>query len=123
MPERPVAELEQAQYVVRAGLARASTLIDGTGEHSLLPGLTGFSVQSAPGVSVQDLARGGGFRNRQISVTTREALVRHGFDLLFPTPGRGAYHATVRVPYPLPVNIAELLASLFVQTPNPYPVS
>jgi hypothetical protein len=90
---------EADQYVVRAGLARPDSLIAGTTVHRLIPGLTGSSVQSAP---VEALARGGQFRNRQISVTTRRALQQYGFDLVFPTTGRGAYHATVRAPDPLP---------------------
>jgi hypothetical protein len=113
---------EADQYVVRAGIARPDNLIAGTTAHRLLPELTGFSVQSAPGVSVEELARGGQFRNRQISVTTRNALQRHGFAVVFPTPGRGAYHATVRAPDPLPPDTAVLLSSLFVQCPNPHPV-
>jgi hypothetical protein len=116
-------EEEADQYAVRAGLARPDNLIAGTTAHSTpLPGLTGFSVQSSPGVSIDELARGGQFRNRQISVTTASALRRNGFELVFPTPGRGAYHATVRVADPLPQDTAALLSGLFVQCPNPHPV-
>jgi hypothetical protein len=113
---------EADQHVVRAGLARPANLIAGTTMHRMFPELTGFSVQSAPGISIEELARGGQFRNRQISVTTVGTLRRHGFETAFPTPGRGAYHATVRVPDPLPPDIAALLSSLFVQCPNPHPV-
>jgi hypothetical protein len=103
-------------------LARPANLIAGTTRHHTIPELTGFSVQSAPGISIDELARGGQFRNRQISVTTVGALRRHGFETVFPTPGRGAYHATVRVLEPLAPDIAVLLSSLFVQHPNPHPV-
>src|SRR5271166_2064645 len=113
---------EADQYVVRAGMARPDHLIAGTAAHRLLPGLTGFSVQSAPGVSIEELARGGQFRNLQISVTTVSALQWRGFEVVFPTPGRGAYHATVRAPDPLPPATALLLSGLFVQYPNPHPV-
>ena len=113
---------ETDQYVVRAGIAQPDNLIAGTTAHRLLPELRGFSVQSAPGVSVEELARGGQFRNRRISVTTRNALQEHGFEVVFPTPGRGAYHATVRAPDPLPPDTAALLSSLFVQCANPHPV-
>lgn len=116
-------EVEAVQYVVRAGLARPENLTAGTSKHSVIPELTGFSVQSAPCISIAELARGGQFRNRQISVTTTGALRRHGFETVFPTPGRGEYHATVRVPDPLPPGIAALLSSLFVQVPNPHPVA
>jgi hypothetical protein len=88
----------------------------------MIPELTGFSVQSAPGISIGELARGGQFRNWQISVTTVGVLRSHGFETVFPTPGRGAYHATVRVPDPLPPVIAALLSSLFVRVRNPHPV-
>lgn len=113
---------EVDQHVVRAGMARPDNLIAGTTAHRLLPGLTGFSVQSAPGVSIDELARGGQFRNLQISVTTVSTLQRHGFEVVFPTPGRGAYHATVRAPDPLLPATALLLSGLFVQCPNPHPV-
>ena len=62
------------------------------------------------------------FRNRQISVTTLRALRRHGFETVFPTPGRGAYHATVRVPDPLPPDIAELIARIGVGSEAEVPI-
>jgi hypothetical protein len=40
----PALEDEADQYVVRAGMARPDNLIAGTAEHSLVPGLTGFSA-------------------------------------------------------------------------------
>lgn len=110
------------QYVVRAGLARPANLIAGASMHRMIPELAGFSVQSLPGISIAELARGGQFRNRQISVTTVGARRRHGFETVFPTPGRGAYHATVQVPDSLPQDIAALRCSLFAQVPNPHPV-
>jgi hypothetical protein len=113
--------LDVDQYVVRAGLGRPGPLIVGTTPHRDIPGLTGFSVQSAPGLSVDELMRGAGFPHTWISVTTLDALQRHGFDLVFPTPGKGAYHATVRAPYPLSPDMAMLLSGLFTRRRNPYP--
>jgi hypothetical protein len=84
--------------------------------------LFGFSVQSAPGISVDELARAGLFPHLQISVTTLDILQRHGFDLVFPTPGGGMYHATVQILYPLPPDMASRLSGLFHQRRNPYPV-
>jgi hypothetical protein len=107
------------QFIVRAGLARPANLIDGTAPHATVPGLTGFSVQSAPGVPVAALAAAGQFRNGQISVTTLREIRRAGFEIVFPTPGRGLYHATVRVPYPLTSAFAVRLSFLFEQCPNP----
>jgi hypothetical protein len=77
------------QYVVRAGMVRASTLIAGTTAHRDLPDLAGFSVQSAQGVSVDELARGGQFLNPKISVTTRARLHWYRIKIVFPTPGKG----------------------------------
>jgi hypothetical protein len=108
------------QYVVRAGLARPGNLISGTTPHRDIPGLTGFSVQSAPGVSVCELARGGEFRNGWISVAKVSDLRRRGFEIICPTPGKGLYHATCRVAYPLPMERAFLLSSLFIRRPNPH---
>jgi hypothetical protein len=86
------------QYVVRAGLVRPGPPIAGTTPHRLVPGLTGFSVQSAPGIQAEELARAGTFPHPRIGVTTVAVLEGHGFRLVFPTPGEGAYHATVRAP-------------------------
>jgi hypothetical protein len=44
-------------HVVPARLARLDKLIAGTAAHRLLPDLTGFSVQSAPRVSIEERAR------------------------------------------------------------------
>jgi hypothetical protein len=109
-----------AQYVVRAGIAQPRTLIEGTAAHRLVRGLYGFSVQSAPGVAVEELALAGRFPHVQISVTTVELLQAHGFTVVFPTPGKGAYHATVRTPWPLALAGATLLSNLFTRRPNPY---
>jgi len=109
-------------YVVRAGIARPADLILGTRVHRAVPGLIGFSVQSWPGVPVEELARAGRFRNAQVSVTTVDALARQGFEVVLSTLGKGDYHATVRAAHPLPPEVAARLASLFIRRRNPYPV-
>jgi hypothetical protein len=119
--EAAAARICVMQYVIRAGLAHPRTLVLGTTPHREVPGLSGFSVPSAPGVSVDELANGAGFPHTWISMTTRDVRVRHGFDLVFPTPGKGAYHATVRTPCPLPPEIAILLSGLFTRHRNRYP--
>jgi hypothetical protein len=96
-------------------------LIEGTASHRLVKGLYGFSVQSAPGVAVEELALAGRFPHVQISVKTVELRQAHGFTVVFPTPGKGAYHATVRTPWPLSLANAMLLSSLFRRRRNPYP--
>ena len=109
----------QLQYVVRAGIATPSQLRAGT--RFSVNGF-GFSIQTAPGVSVDELARGGQFPNRQISVTTVQELRGAGVAVNFPTPGAGAHHGTIIVPRPPPPRIFEKIASLFTQRPNPFPV-
>ena len=76
-----------------------------------------FSVQSAPGVSVPELAKAGKFKNKKISVTTVKVLEELGARVV-DTPGKG-YHRTVVVPYPLTEVQAELLSRAFVRMPNP----
>ena len=109
----------QPQYVVRAGVATPFQLRAGT---RLTVNGYGFSIQTAPGVSVDELARGGRFPNRQISVTAVQQLRDVGVTVNFPTPGAGAHHGTVVVPSPPPPGIFEAISSLFTQRFNPFPV-
>jgi hypothetical protein len=118
-----VDQVTHVHYVVRAGIARPVDLIVGTKEHRDVSGLIGFSVQSWPGVPIGELARAGGFRNPQISVTTADTLTRHGFEVTLLTPGKGAYHATVRAAHPLPLDVAARLSLLFTRRRNLYSVS
>jgi hypothetical protein len=85
--------------------------------------LFGFSVQYQPGKTVQELATAGRFRNAHISVTTAEELIAAGFSVgyavsIVPSPGAG-YHHTVQVPFPLPLDLAVALSTVFTQRPNP----
>jgi len=57
---------DEVQDAVRGGVTTPESLIARSTEHLAVPGLYGFSVQSAPGLSVNDLARAGAFPNRQI---------------------------------------------------------
>jgi hypothetical protein len=72
-------------------------------------------------VPVEELARGGAFRNGWIGVAPITALTRHGFEVVWPTPGKGLYHATFRVHHKLTLDVAFLLGSPFVRRPNPHP--
>jgi hypothetical protein len=85
----------QPQYVVRAGVATPFQLRAGT---RLTVNGYGFSIQTAPGVSVDELARGGRFPNRQIGITTVEQLRGAGVTVNFPRPGAGTHHDTVVLP-------------------------
>jgi RHS repeat-associated protein len=118
------------QYVVRGGVATVRQLTGGTGplNPAHFGGLTsGFSVQSAPRKSVYELARGGHFRNLQISVTRKSALIAAGalvgYNLrVVPTPSsRSENHCTVNAPYPLPEELATALSAIFFPMPNPFP--
>ena len=102
-------------------MAQPASLIEGTAPHRLVSDLHGFSVQLAPNVTVEKLARAGRFPHQQIGVTTFELLEAHDFTVVFPTPGKGAYHATVRTAWPLPLAVAMLLSSLFTRRRNPHP--
>jgi len=117
-----VDQVTHVHYVVRAGIARPVDLIVGTKEHRDVPGLIGFSVQSWPGVPIEELARAGRLPHLQISVTTVAALRQGGFEIVLSTPGKGDYHATVRARHPLPREAAVRLSLLFTRRRNPYPV-
>jgi hypothetical protein len=115
--------VDVGHYIVRAGLVRPRSLIAGTTRHLDIPGLSGFSVQSAPGLSVEELARAGRFPHSWIGVTDLDTILLHGFKLVFPTPGKGDYHATIRTSYPLSPDAAVLLSRLFIRHRNPYRVT
>ena len=108
---------EQDVFVVRGGIATPEQLQNGVAEHIAVPGLTGFSVQSEPGKTIEELAAAGQFRNAQISVTTVRELENAGVKLE-PTPGRG-YHKTAMTPMPLPPDQAAKISAVFKPVPNP----
>ncbi|HEY8325154.1 MAG TPA: hypothetical protein VIG77_11725, partial [Ktedonobacterales bacterium] len=61
-------------WVVRAGEASAQSLMQGYAEHNHIPGLYGFSVQYAPGLSLDDLALSGRFPNATVSFEDEAVL-------------------------------------------------
>jgi hypothetical protein len=77
----------------------------------------GFSVQSAPGRTIQDLASH--LPNRQVGHTTVGEIRSLGYDVI-PTPGAGL-HATVIVPQNWSREAADQLASLFRGARNESP--
>ena len=107
------------QFVVRGGVATARHLRAGT--RMSING-HGFSVQTAPGLSPADLARGGRYPNRQISVATVNQLIAAGVSVRWPTPGAGACHGTVLVPEHASDDLFDLLAALFTPQTNPFPM-
>lgn len=72
---------------------------------------------------VDELARGGYFPNKQISVTTvQELQAIPGVNVNAPTPGYGDYHGTVNVPNPPPPGLFNAISGVFAQKSNPFPV-
>jgi hypothetical protein len=113
----PIAIDEKCPYAVRAGIATPVQIQKGVAEHIHSPGITGFSVQSAPGKTIEELAAAGLFPNPQISVTTVCALNSVGVPVV-PTPGRG-YHNTAVTPMPLSNEQAAVISAVFTTRPNP----
>jgi len=107
-------------YVVRAGIATAEQLANGTADSQ---NGHGYSVQSQYNVPWQELARGGNFPNGQVSVSQVGALTAiPGVTVNIDTPGRGQYHSTVNVnPAIAPPNVNELMSATYRQYVNPYP--
>ena len=121
-------------WVVRAGEAKPLDLINGYALHKGVPGLYGFSVQYAPGKSVEELARAGQFANGQISYADEaqlaQAVAPLGFTIrLVNSPGTGFHHtfcviydATNTQRTQLPEPVAQALAATFKRRPNPHRV-
>jgi hypothetical protein len=80
-------------------------------------GVFGFSVQSAPGVPLDQLAAW--CRNKTIGFTTVGAIRVLGYDVKV-TRGAG-FHATVEVPRDWAPTRAEQLARIFREAINPSP--
>jgi hypothetical protein len=111
---------EQPQYVVRGGEGKARDFEKGT---AMTQNGFGFSVQTAPGVIVEELARGGGYPNKQISVTTVDRLQSiPGVIVTTGTQGAGDYHGTVNIPYPARSGVFDSISGVFTPQPNPFPV-
>jgi hypothetical protein len=101
--------------VVRGGRVSGETLHGGCGHHE---GIFGFSVQTWPGMSIDELAKAGDVPHSRLAVTTVRALRAAGCDVV-PTRGWGR-HATVQVPESWSVEDASKLVSLFEIMENPY---
>jgi RHS repeat-associated protein len=109
------------QYVVRAGAAAANSIQTGT---AITINGYGFSVQTAPDLSPEQLASGApNIQNYgAYSYTTVQQLEEiPGVTVTWPTPGGGDNHGTVNVPYPPPPGIFDLISGTFTTVrPNPF---
>ncbi len=124
--------MNEPHWVVRGGIAQAADLQNGYREHLAVPGLSGFSVQAHPVLSIDELAAAGQFSNRQISYVAHDDLVAAaqscGYNVsIIPSPGWG-YHHTVTASTmagsalaDLPDDLATALSACFMRMPNPTP--
>jgi hypothetical protein len=99
-----------------------------------MPGLYGFSVQFAPGKTVDELAQAGRFPHPLISNATTDALAAAlrllGYSMrLVKSPGQGYYHtfavlcdANGTMLQALPRDAALALGQTFRRRPYPYQV-
>ncbi len=82
--------LPDDSWVIRGGQNRAADIERGFGTHP--SGATGISVESGPGLSVEELA--GGVPHGQVGVTTVGQVRAAGGDVV-KTSGRSRNHATL----------------------------
>ena len=108
------------QYVVRGGLADPNNLIAGSQSTNFLGGISGFSVTTAPGLSVPQLAQAGNYPNGSISWTTTGQLATLGLGVVSTPTSSNPFHGTVIVPIPLSLPLATAISAQFQTILNPY---
>jgi len=114
---------DQATLVVLAGAVTPQRLQKKVSGYRNLPNVIGFSVQSTPQKTIQDLAAAGGFFDPLLSVTTVGELQKAGQSAgvnikVISAPGR-RFHSIVLTPRRLSNPAAQALSSVFQQMPNP----
>jgi len=117
------ASSDQSIVVVFGGVATPQRLQRRVSGYRNVPDVIGFSVQSAPKKTIEELTAAGQFYNRLLSVTTvgeiQEAGRSVGVNIkVIPAPGRG-FHSIVVAPRPLPNSAAKALSNVFRPIPNP----
>jgi hypothetical protein len=116
-----------SEWIVRGGLCKTGDLQAAYKPVLNMPGVYGFSVQYAPGVSVDDLIVAGRFPHTWVSWADRDdlekALQKLGYVmLLIRTAGRGFHHDLAvsimqqgQILDHLPQNAAAALSAVFKQ--------
>jgi peptide/nickel transport system substrate-binding protein len=117
------ASSDQSTIVVFGGEVTPQKLQRRVSGYRNVPNVIGFSVQSAPKKTIEELTAAGQFYNRQLSITTvgelQEAGQSVGMNIkVIPAPGRG-FHSIVVAPRPLPNPAAQALSKVFRSIPNP----
>ncbi|MBS0219459.1 MAG: hypothetical protein JSR91_01835 [Proteobacteria bacterium] len=107
------------QYVLRGGLAAPANLQQGVGVVTGYEPMTGFSVTSAPNMTLDQLAKYAQYPNAMISFTTTRDLANMGYPVA-PTPlnrpdGPDPLHSTVQTPMPLPDAEAQAISKAFAR--------
>jgi hypothetical protein len=114
---------DPAALVVFAGAMTPQTLQRRVSGYRNVPGIQGFSVQSAPHKTLEELVAAGGLGRRALSVTTVGALQEAGQSVglqieVVRAPGRG-FHSIVVTPPALSTPAAQVLSKVFRGRPNP----
>src|SRR5712691_9854348 len=117
------ASLPEATLVVLDGAVTPQRLQRKVSGYRRLPKVIGFSVQSTPQKTIQELAVAGGFFDPLLSVTTVGELQKAGQSAgmnikIISDPGR-RFHSIVLTPRRLSDPAAQALSSVFRQMPNP----
>ncbi|HEY5865560.1 MAG TPA: ABC transporter substrate-binding protein [Candidatus Tectomicrobia bacterium] len=114
---------DASSLVVLSGVVTPWRLQRKVSGYRNVPNIIGFSVQSTPEKTLQELATAGRLSTRVLSVTTVGELQKAGQSAginikVVSAPGRG-FHSIVVAPRPLPYTAAQALSNVFRQMPNP----
>jgi len=117
------ASSDQSTVIVFGGVVTPQRLQRRVSGYRNVPNVIGFSVQSAPKKTIEELTAAGQFYNRLLSVTTIGELQEAGQSVgvnikVISAPGRG-FHSIVVAPRPLPNPAAKALSKVFRSIPNP----
>jgi peptide/nickel transport system substrate-binding protein len=114
---------DQTALVVLDGVVTPQRLQKKVTGYRNVPNVKGFSVQSAPNKSLEELVAAGRLAGASMSVTTVAELLNAAQSVgvtiqIIPAPGLG-FHRIVVTPRPLPEAAAQALSKVFQQVPAP----